>query len=103
MLLNSGYGFPDYEGDANDYWRVEIEENDRYPEAGKRLQTLRSRIRLVHVLQSCALFSHEVKLPSWGFGQQEVTCIQGGTKPKTIWMIEESQHDLCKFACVSYR
>ena len=88
----SAYGFPDFEGDANDFWRVEIEGGKE----GDRLQTLRSKFRLFHALQSCSLFSHPVQLPDWGFGQQEVTCIQNGKKPKTLWMIEESSNDLCK-------
>ncbi|KAL1932060.1 hypothetical protein VTP01DRAFT_9116 [Rhizomucor pusillus] len=91
----SAYGFPDYEGDANDYWRVEIEQDGRQDkESNGRLQTLKSRFKLVHLLQSCALFSHEVKLPEWGYGQQEVTCIQSGKKPKILWMIEQSENDL---------
>ncbi|KAG0190619.1 hypothetical protein DFQ28_001789 [Apophysomyces sp. BC1034] len=89
----SAYGFPGFEGDANDYWRVEIEQ-DEPTEARERLQTLRSRFRLVHLMQQCALFSHDVHLPEWGFGQQEVTCIQMGKKPKTLWMIETIENDL---------
>ncbi|CDH50297.1 glycosyltransferase family 39 protein [Lichtheimia corymbifera JMRC:FSU:9682] len=85
----SGYGFPDFEGDANDWWRVEIVDDPK-----ERLETLRTRFRLVHMLQSCALFSHEVQLPDWGFGQQEVTCMQQSKKPKTMWMIEETRNDL---------
>ncbi|KAI8143626.1 glycosyltransferase family 39 protein [Fennellomyces sp. T-0311] len=86
----SAYGFPNFEGDANDYWRVDIEGGKE----GDRLTTLRSRFRLFHALQSCSLFSHLVQLPDWGFGQQEVTCIQNGKKPKTLWMVEESRNDL---------
>lgn len=88
----SGYGFPNFEGDANDWWRVEIVDEPK-----DRLETLRTRFRLVHMLQSCALFSHEVQLPDWGFGQQEVTCMQHSKKPKTMWMIEETRNDLCKY------
>lgn len=93
----SGYGFPGHEGDANDYWIVEIDqEQSEEGEARTRLQTLRSKIRLLHPLQSCALFSHPIALPEWGFRQQEVTCIQNGKKPKTMWVIEETRNDLCK-------
>ncbi|KAI9495812.1 protein O-D-mannosyltransferase [Zychaea mexicana] len=86
----SAYGFPNFEGDANDFWRVDIEG----AKEGDKLQTLRSNFRLFHALQSCSLFSHPVQLPDWGFGQQEVTCIQNGKKPKTMWVIEESTNDL---------
>ncbi|KAI9261652.1 Dolichyl-phosphate-mannose-protein mannosyltransferase-domain-containing protein [Phascolomyces articulosus] len=91
----SAYGFPGFEGDANDYWRVEIVDHDkRDPESKDRLRTLHSKFRLVHVLRNCALFSHSVKLPDWGWGQQEVTCISNGKLPKTMWYIESTENEL---------
>lgn len=94
---NSAYGFPGFEGDANDYWRVEIVDHDKHdPESKDRLRTLHSKFRLVHVLQNCALFSHDVKLPDWGWGQQEVTCIKNGKLPKTMWYVESTENELCK-------
>ncbi|KAI8584241.1 hypothetical protein K450DRAFT_182243 [Umbelopsis ramanniana AG] len=91
----SGYGFKDYEGDANDYWRVEIvDHSSSSPAAGERLQALRSVFRLIHINEGCTLFSHSVKLPKWAFDQQEVTCIKGGTMPKTQWYIEQNDHPL---------
>ncbi|KAI7863680.1 Dolichyl-phosphate-mannose-protein mannosyltransferase-domain-containing protein [Spinellus fusiger] len=89
----SAYGFPGFEGDANDHWKVEIVEHDRYDSISKtRLRTIHSKFRLVHVMTQCALFSHNVKLPEWGFSQQEVTCIKSGKKPKTIWYIESTEN-----------
>ncbi|KAI8377587.1 glycosyltransferase family 39 protein [Radiomyces spectabilis] len=90
----SAYGFPGFGGDANDYWRVEIVDHDKHDEeAGERLRTIHSKFRLVHIMQNCALFSHSVKLPDWGWGQQEVTCIKNGKIPKTIWYIESTVND----------
>jgi dolichyl-phosphate-mannose-protein mannosyltransferase len=89
-VLYSGYGFPDYEGDSNDFWRVMI------PKGDGRLKTLRTSFQLIHPLQACALYSGNKKLPDWGFGQQEVACIQNGKLPKTLWMVEETRNDLCK-------
>ncbi|KAI7856270.1 Dolichyl-phosphate-mannose-protein mannosyltransferase-domain-containing protein [Circinella umbellata] len=91
----SAYGFPGFDGDANDYWRVEIVDYDKHdPESKDRLRTLHSKFRLVHVLRNCALFSHSVKLPEWGWGQQEVTCINNGKLPKTMWYIESTENEL---------
>ncbi|KAG2182167.1 hypothetical protein INT43_007094 [Umbelopsis isabellina] len=91
----SGYGFPDFDGDANDYWRVEIyEHSSDDDDAGERLKAINTVFRLIHYNEGCALFSHKVKLPKWGFEQQEVTCIKGGTIPKTLWYIEETEHPL---------
>lgn len=93
----SAYGFPGFGGDANDYWRVEIVDHDKHdPESKDRLRTLHSKFRLVHVLQNCALFSHAVKLPDWGWGQQEVTCIKNGKLPKTMWYIESTENEMRK-------
>jgi dolichyl-phosphate-mannose-protein mannosyltransferase len=59
-----GTGTPEFEGDANDFWRVQILDHDkRDSEAGERLRTLNSKFQLVHVNSNCALFSHGVKLP----------------------------------------
>ncbi|RUS19622.1 Dolichyl-phosphate-mannose-protein mannosyltransferase-domain-containing protein [Endogone sp. FLAS-F59071] len=91
----SGYGFPGFEGDANDYWRVEIYDHEAKDSIAKeRLRTLHSKFRLIHTNTGCALFSHSVKLPDWGFEQQEVTCIKGGKLPKTTWFIEATENPL---------
>ena len=73
----SAYGFDGFDGDANDYWQIEIQKD--YCDGGdsqakKRLRALRTKFRLRHMLTGCYLFSHRVKLPDWGFEQQEVTC-----------------------------
>lgn len=44
----------------------------------------------------CSLFSHSVKLPEWGFDQQEVTCIKNGKIEKTVWYIESTENSQCK-------
>ncbi|KAI8138246.1 glycosyltransferase family 39 protein [Fennellomyces sp. T-0311] len=90
----SAYGFPSFDGDSNDDWRVEIIEYDEEdPVSRDRLRTIHSRFRLWHPTQQCALFSHDKKLPeSWGFGQQEVTCMRQSKLPKTIWYIEATEN-----------
>ncbi|KAI8993588.1 hypothetical protein BDB01DRAFT_776808 [Pilobolus umbonatus] len=89
----SAYGFDNFTGDANDQWRVEIVEGDSYdPESKHKLRTINTKFRLIHTMTQCALFSHSVKLPEWGFDQQEVTCIKNGKLPKTIWYIESTEN-----------
>ncbi|KAL1917803.1 uncharacterized protein VTP21DRAFT_3637 [Calcarisporiella thermophila] len=91
----SGYGFPNFDGDSNDFWRLEITEHDSSdPTAKDRLRTINSKFRLVHVNQGCHLFSHPVKLPDWGFEQQEVTCIKSGKYANTVWFVESNEHPL---------
>ncbi|CAG8551471.1 2149_t:CDS:10 [Paraglomus occultum] len=90
----SAYGFAGFEGDDNDLWRVEITEHSSSdPKSKDYLRTLHSKFRLVHLMTGCHLFSHKLKLPKWGFEQQEVTCIKGGTYPKTVWTVESNKND----------
>ncbi|KAI9752768.1 MAG: hypothetical protein M1815_000281 [Lichina confinis] len=89
----SAYGFEGFDGDANDYFRVEIVKAlSDGAEAKKRLRTIQTKFKLVHVITGCVLFSHKVKLPSWAYEQQEVTCARGGTLPNSVWYIEGNDH-----------
>ncbi|KAJ1919699.1 hypothetical protein H4219_001840 [Mycoemilia scoparia] len=90
----SGYGWEGFEGDSNDYWRVQIIEGDsKEPGSKDRLMSIYSKFRLVHVNQRCALFSDRRKLPEWGFEQIEVTCMKNAKYPKTLWRVETNVHD----------
>ncbi|GAA5961088.1 hypothetical protein JCM21900_006701 [Sporobolomyces salmonicolor] len=89
----SAYGFEGFDGDANDHFIVEIDQSESDGStAKKQLQTLRTRFRLKHLLTGCYLFSHKVKLPDWGFEQQEVTCNKNPSKENAVWYIETNTH-----------
>lgn len=93
----SAYGYEGFEGDANDLFRVEIIKSmSDGVEAKKRLRTIETKFKLVHLMTGCVLFSHKVKLPDWAYEQQEVTCARGGTLPNSIWYIEGNVHPLLK-------
>ncbi|KAI8904782.1 Dolichyl-phosphate-mannose-protein mannosyltransferase-domain-containing protein [Gorgonomyces haynaldii] len=81
-----GTGEPDFLGDSNDHWRIEVLGSEGNVDA------MTSRIRLKHVNTGCYLMSRESKLPKWGFGQQEVTCSTKAKKSLTIWRIEYTKH-----------
>ncbi|KAF8686106.1 hypothetical protein AX14_003951 [Amanita brunnescens Koide BX004] len=90
----SAYGMKGFSGDANDDWILEIDHGDkRDSESGKRLRTLRTTFRLKHALTGCYLFSHKVKLPDWGFEQQEVTCNKNAVRDNSLWYVETSLHE----------
>lgn len=98
----SAYGMAGFAGDTNDDWYVEIEKGHKSDkESGKRLRTLRTHFRLKHALTGCYLFSHSVKLPEWGWEQQEVTCNKNAVKANSLWFVETSTHPLCE--CHIYR
>lgn len=89
----TAYGYEGFEGDANDMFRVEIVKSLSDGEvAKKRLRAIETKFRLIHIMSGCALFSHKVKLPDWGFEQQEVTCAKQGSLPNSIWYIEHNAH-----------
>ncbi|KAI0337508.1 glycosyltransferase family 39 protein [Trametopsis cervina] len=89
----SAYGMPGFVGDANDDWVVEIVKGDkRDSQSWQRLKTLKTHFRLRHFLTGCYLFSHKVKLPEWGFEQQEVTCNKNAVMANSLWYIETSVH-----------
>ncbi|KAN0072254.1 Dolichyl-phosphate-mannose-protein mannosyltransferase domain containing protein [Elaphomyces granulatus] len=90
----SAYGYEGFAGDANDLFRVEIVPSmSDGKEAKKRLRTIETKFRLIHVMTGCVLFSHKVKLPDWGFEQQEVTCAKGGSLPNSVWYVESNSHN----------
>ncbi|KAI6247717.1 Dolichyl-phosphate-mannose--protein mannosyltransferase 1 [Erysiphe necator] len=89
----SAYGYEGFDGDANDYFRVEIiKKLSKGEEAKVRIRTIQTKFRLIHVMTGCVLFSHKVKLPDWASEQQEVTCAKGGTLPNSIWYVEQNHH-----------
>nr|OQO32634.1 hypothetical protein B0A51_00012 [Rachicladosporium sp. CCFEE 5018] len=90
----SAYGYDGFEGDANDLFRVEIIKSmsSGSRAAKERLRTIETKFKLVHLMTGCVLFSHKVKLPAWGFEQQEVTCARGGTLPNSVWYVESNAH-----------
>ncbi|GAA5913221.1 hypothetical protein JCM6882_000036, partial [Rhodosporidiobolus microsporus] len=91
----SGYGFEGFEGDANDHWVVEIDQGESDgKKAKKELQTLRTKFKLRHLLTGCYLFSHKVKLPDWGFEQQEVTCNKNPSHDNALWYVETNTHPM---------
>ncbi|KAG8767091.1 hypothetical protein FRC12_006454 [Ceratobasidium sp. 428] len=86
----SAYGYPGFQGDANDNWIVEIVEGAG---KGQSVKTLQTRFKLRHPLTGCYLFSHKVKLPDWAYEQQEVTCNKNAVLENSLWYIETNSHD----------
>ncbi|KAJ3511201.1 hypothetical protein NLJ89_g4233 [Agrocybe chaxingu] len=100
----SAYGMANFAGDANDDWILEIERGDkRDRESTKRLRTIRTVFRLRHILTGCYLFSHKVKLPDWGYEQQEVTCNKNAVKDNSLWFVETATHPKPNAPKVNYK
>ncbi|XP_064484670.1 protein O-mannosyl-transferase 2-like isoform X2 [Ornithodoros turicata] len=73
-------------GDANDVWRVEVVGG----QPGEAVQTVTSKLKLVHYLTNCALYSHNKQLPKWGYEQMEVTCTPNLRDKNTLWNVEDN-------------
>lgn len=91
----SCYGFDNFQGDPNDDWVVEIiKHKTPEGEAQETVKAIDTIFRLRHAMSGNYLFSCELKLPEWGFGQQEVTAAGQGARPLTHWFIETNSNDL---------
>ncbi|XP_041353357.1 protein O-mannosyl-transferase 2-like [Gigantopelta aegis] len=80
----SGYG-QNGTGDTNDIWLVEIISAS----PGTPIQTVRSKLKLTHYYVRCVLFSHDKKLPKWGWEQLEATCNPNTRDKNAMWSVEE--------------
>eukprot|EP00127_Corallochytrium_limacisporum_P005648 Clim_evm27s210 gene=Clim_evmTU27s210 len=86
------YG-PNGNGDVNDLWRIEVV-SDGGPDG--EIVVPDTQLRLVHVTTGYALFSHNEKLPKWGYEQQEVTATPETKHPNTVWNVEFHEHPKLK-------
>ncbi|XP_017067631.1 protein O-mannosyl-transferase 2 [Drosophila eugracilis] len=77
-------------GDANDAWRVMIVGG----KVNQTVHTVTSRLKLIHLLENCALTSSGKQLPKWGFEQQEVSCNLNVRDKNAQWNIEDNEHKL---------
>ncbi|KAG5514032.1 hypothetical protein PMAC_000654 [Pneumocystis sp. 'macacae'] len=90
----SGYGYKGFVGDNNDLFKIEIDKSRSYTQESKiSVRAIQTRFRLIHVSTGCALFSNDINLPAWGYGQIEVTCAKNGIVENSLWYIENNSHD----------
>lgn len=85
----------DLGGDTNYEWKVRTVL--KKPWAPNNLPLLKLRagetvFQLLHRGTSCVLMSHKEKLPKWGYGQNEVLCVNEPTIPNSLWYIETNSH-----------
>ncbi|CAG9126824.1 unnamed protein product [Plutella xylostella] len=88
LMQVTGYG-EDGIGDANDVWRIIVNGGSD----GDTIQTVSTRLLLVHYLQSCALTSTGKTLPKWGYEQHEVACNPNLRDKNALWTVEENIFD----------
>lgn len=81
-------GDNDYKGDSDESWRLRFERG-KTPHDGL-LCPFTIYFSLENEGQSCKLLSHDQRLPDWGFGQQEVLCVDSASKERSLFFIDRS-------------
>lgn len=82
----SCFGNHTYPGNDTDAFLMKVEgEGDFSLGPVKAIDT---KFRLWNKKKRCTVISHDIKLPNWGFGQQEVICIESPTVSRAIFFIE---------------
>lgn len=94
----SCYGHDGFEGDANDDWIFEVVKHKTPKNAQDEVKAIQTVFRLRHAMSGLYLFSSEVKLPEWGFGQQEVTAASQGARSYTHWIIESNTNPYLNYS-----
>lgn len=74
---------------AQNLWRVEIENRES---DDSTWDSIRSRVRLIHVESGSALRFSGRQLPSWGFHQHEVVADKVVAHQDTVWNVEEHRY-----------
>ncbi|XP_071832384.1 protein O-mannosyl-transferase 2-like isoform X2 [Apostichopus japonicus] len=72
-------------GDFNDVWQVQIPG----AAAGATVSVVKTKLKLIHYLTGCVLFSHSKNLPAWGSEQLEVTCNPYSRDQRALWNVED--------------
>ncbi|KAJ2162364.1 Protein O-mannosyltransferase 2 [Coemansia sp. RSA 552] len=79
-------------------WRVETVRQKARRRGDRRVHTMTTVFRLRHVESGCLLRVGKTRLPTWGWGQAEVTCLPDSTHKKNhrgsdvLWYIEHNQN-----------
>ncbi|KAK0182106.1 hypothetical protein PV327_000275 [Microctonus hyperodae] len=84
----TGYG-ENGTGDANDVWKILITNGKE----GDIVETVTSKLKLVHYLHHCALTCSGKTLPKWGYSQQEVSCNPNMRDKNALWNIEDNRYE----------
>ncbi|SCU99969.1 LAME_0G06700g1_1 [Lachancea meyersii CBS 8951] len=77
-----------YNGDSDESWRIRFERGMTVHDAFLCPYTV--YFSLDNLGQSCKLLSHDLRLPDWGFGQQEVLCVDSADKERSLFFVDRS-------------
>ncbi|CEP64562.1 putative dolichyl-phosphate-mannose--protein mannosyltransferase LALA0_S12e01750g [Lachancea lanzarotensis] len=78
----------EYKGDADESWRIRFERGK--PAHHDLLCPYTILFSLENKGHECKLLSHDLRLPEWGFGQQEVLCVDPADKARSLFFVDRS-------------
>ena len=81
-------GDHDYTGDSDETWRIRFERGNT-PNEGI-LCPFTMYFSLENKGHDCKLLSHDLRLPDWGFGQQEVLCVDSASPSRSLFFVDRS-------------
>lgn len=82
----SCFGDSQYQGNDTEVFKVRFDESEKY------LRSTDMKFWLFNTNKRCTVLSHDLKLPSWGFNQQEVICIETPTMERAKFTVETIKH-----------
>ncbi|SCU98169.1 LADA_0H11034g1_1 [Lachancea dasiensis] len=77
-----------YRGDADETWRLRFERGKTVHDG--LLCPFTIYFSLENKGHNCKLLSHDLRLPDWGFEQQEVLCVDSADKERSLFFIDRS-------------
>lgn len=90
----TAYGAEGFPGDLNDLWKIETVNLSKTEESKSEIHAIDTVFRLRHLVLGCYLLTHPIKLPEYGFEQQEVTCAYNANPERTYWYFETNYHPM---------
>lgn len=77
-------GDANYVGDSDELWTVVAVGDPLHSSIGP----IKSKVMFMNDGHRCTLLSHDTRLPSWGFHQQEVLCVQSPNEARALFEFE---------------
>ncbi|QLG70468.1 hypothetical protein HG535_0A04080 [Zygotorulaspora mrakii] len=89
----------DYVGDSDETWLINaINGAVRDP-----IEPLNAILRFTNEGHKCQMIAHDIRLPDWGFNQQEVLCLEHATMNRALFQIDQVKPDPSRSTeCTTY-
>ncbi|KAH3682135.1 hypothetical protein WICPIJ_006893 [Wickerhamomyces pijperi] len=81
-----------FAGSKAEEFRIIFLSSEEADPGSQFLQTGSTRFSLQNPTAACHILSHDLKLPEWGFGQQEVICIKEPNPARHVFFVEDVKY-----------